>query len=81
MTRRNLKVKTGDQVVAIAGDDKGKEGKVLAVYPEKDKVLVEGVNFIRKHERASETNPEGGIVEREAPIHVSNVQVVGSSKE
>ena len=81
MTRRKLNIKTGDTVVAIAGSDKGTEGKVLAVYPETEKVLVEGMKFIRKHTRPSETNPEGGIVEKEAPIHVSNLKLVTSAKD
>lgn len=81
MTRAKLHVKKGDTVKAIAGDDNGREGKVLAVFPETNKALVEGLNFIRKHVRASEANPEGGIVEREAPLHISNLKVVSAGKE
>ena len=63
----------GDEVLVISGNDRGKTGKVLAVFPAKERVLVEGVNFIKRHTRPSQQNPQGGIVEREAPIHVSNV--------
>jgi len=66
------KIKRGDEVVVIAGDHKGKRGKVLSVDAG-ERVLVEGVNMIRKYERKSQENPEGGSVEREAPIHYSNV--------
>lgn len=63
----------GDEVLVISGNDRGRTGKVLAVFPDQDRVIVEGVNFIKRHTRPSQTNPQGGIVEREAPIHVSNV--------
>ncbi|WP_348534488.1 50S ribosomal protein L24 [Pontiella agarivorans] len=69
------KIKKGDNVKVIAGDDKGKEGKVLEVAPEAGRVLVEGVNLVKKAMRQSEENPQGGIVEREAPIAISNVKV------
>ncbi len=67
-------IKKGDTVVAIAGDDKGKTGKVLAVMPSKGKAIVEGLNFVKKHMRPTQVNPQGGIVEKEAPIHVSNLK-------
>jgi large subunit ribosomal protein L24 len=76
-----VKVKKGDTVVVIAGKDKGAKGKVIAAYPRQDKVLVEGVNRVKKHTRISTTQrgaKTGGIVTQEAPIHVSNVQVVDS---
>lgn len=63
----------GDEVLVISGNDRGKTGKVLAVFPKRDRVIVEGVNFIKRHTRPTQQNPQGGIVEREAPIHVSNV--------
>ena len=76
-----MKVKKGDTVLVIAGKDKGAKGKVLQAYPERDRVLVEGVNRIKKHTAIS-TNQRGaqsgGIVTQEAPIHVSNVMVVDS---
>jgi large subunit ribosomal protein L24 len=76
-----VKIKKGDTVVVIAGKDKGAKGKVIAAYPRQDKVLVEGVNRIKKHERIRTTQrgaKTGGIVTQEAPIHVSNVAVVDS---
>jgi large subunit ribosomal protein L24 len=76
-----MKVKKDDTVLVIAGKDKGAKGKVLKVYPERDRVLVEGVNAIKKHTAIS-TNQRGarsgGIVTQEAPIHISNVMVVDS---
>lgn len=71
-----LKIKTGDTVVVIAGDHKGSEGKVMRVYREKNKAIVEGVNLVSKHEKPSTQNPQGGIVEKEAPIHVSNLSLI-----
>ncbi|SDY77347.1 LSU ribosomal protein L24P [Micromonospora pattaloongensis] len=76
-----MKVKKGDTVVVIAGKDKGAKGKVIAAYPRQDKVLVEGVNRVKKHERIRTTQrgaKTGGIVTQEAPIHISNVMVVDS---
>ena len=70
-------VKKGDEVVVISGSSKGTRGKVLQVFPKKERVLVEGVNVRKHHERKSEKNPEGAIVEREAPIHISNVMPAG----
>lgn len=71
-----MQIKTGDKVVIISGKDKGKEGVVLAAHPSKNKVVVEGVNVVKKHVRPSQMNPDGGIVEFEAPIHASNVMIV-----
>ncbi|HKN54769.1 MAG TPA: 50S ribosomal protein L24 [Amycolatopsis sp.] len=76
-----MKVKKGDTVVVIAGKDKGAKGKVIQAYPERNRVLVEGVNRIKKHTRITQTQrgaQSGGIVTQEAPIHVSNVMVVDS---
>ena len=76
-----MKIKKGDTVVVIAGKDKGAKGKVIQAYPERDRVLVEGVNRIKKHTRISQNQrgaQSGGIVTQEAAIHVSNVMVVGS---
>ncbi|GAA1823436.1 50S ribosomal protein L24 [Luedemannella flava] len=76
-----VKVKKGDTVIVIAGKDRGAKGKVIAAYPRLDKVLVEGVNRVKKHTRVSTTQrgaKTGGIVTQEAPIHVSNVMVVDS---
>ncbi|WP_372845883.1 50S ribosomal protein L24 [Pontiella sp.] len=68
-------IKKGSTVTVIAGDDKGKSGKVLQMFPENGRILVEGVNFVKKHMQKSEGNPQGGVVEREAPIAISNVKV------
>jgi large subunit ribosomal protein L24 len=76
-----MKVKKGDTVVVIAGKDKGAKGKVIQAYPTRDRVLVEGVNRIKKHTRVSQNQrgaQSGGIVTQEAPIHVSNVQILDS---
>jgi large subunit ribosomal protein L24 len=76
-----MKVKKGDTVVVIAGKDKGAKGKVIAAFPRRDKVLVEGVNRMKKHEKIRTTqrgSKTGGIVTQEAPIHISNVQLVDS---
>lgn len=71
-----LHVRKGDQVLVIAGKDKGKKGKILEAYPSDSRVLVEGVNIIKRHTRPNQANPQGGIVEKEAPIHASNVMVL-----
>ena len=70
------RLRKGDEVVVIAGDDKGTKGKVLQVLREKNRILVEGVNMTKKHERKTQDNPQGAIVEREASIHYSNVEKV-----
>ena len=69
-----VKIKRGDTVTVIAGDDKGKSGKVLMINSEQSRILVEGINFVKKHMQKSEENPQGGVVEREAPIALSNVK-------
>ena len=77
-----LKIKSGDIVRVIAGDHKGAEGKVLRVYKEKNKAIVEGVNMVRKHTKPSAKSPQGGIVKKEAPIHISNLSLIDpKSKE
>lgn len=68
-----LKIKKGDQVRVIAGQDKGKSGRVLAVYPKEMRILVEGINIRIKHEKPNQQNQQGGRVEKEMPIHYSNV--------
>ncbi|MBV9843547.1 MAG: 50S ribosomal protein L24 [Kutzneria sp.] len=76
-----MKVRKGDTVVVIAGKDKGAKGKVIQAYPDRERVLVEGVNRIKKHTRITQTQrgaQSGGIITQEAPIHVSNVMVVDS---
>jgi large subunit ribosomal protein L24 len=71
-----LRIKKDDQVVVIAGKDKGKTGKVLQVIPEAQRVLVEHVNMVKKARRKTQTNQQGGIVEIEAPLHISNLMLV-----
>lgn len=71
-----LKIKSGDTVRVIAGDHKGSEGKVLRVLREKNKAIVEGVNMVSKHTKPSAKSPQGGIVKKEAPIHISNIALV-----
>ena len=71
-----MHVKKGDTVKVISGKDKGKTGVVLTALPKKDRVLVEGVNIIKKHTKPNQANPQGGIVSQEAAIHVSNVMPV-----
>jgi large subunit ribosomal protein L24 len=68
-----MHVKKGDKVMVISGKDKGKQGTILQVFPKKNRVLVEGVNLIKKHSKPSQENPQGGIITKEAAIHVSNV--------
>ncbi len=71
-----LNVKRGDTVMVIAGDDKGKRGKVLEVYPREQKVLVEGINMVKKHVQPTQFGEEGHVIDKPMPIHVSNVMVV-----
>ncbi len=71
-----LKIKTGDTVKVIAGDHKGSEGKVLRVDRDKSKAIVEGINMVSKHEKPSAKNPQGGITQKEAPIHISNLSLI-----
>ena len=68
-------VKKNDEVVVISGNYKGETGKVLQVFPEKEQVLVEGVRLIKKHARRTQDRPDGGIIEKEGPIHISNVKL------
>ena len=76
-----MKVKVGDKVKILAGKDKGKEGKVTITLKKKDRVVVEGVNIVKKHQKPGRANETGGILETENPIHVSNVKVIESSKK
>ena len=76
-----LKIKTGDTVKVIAGDHKGSEGKIVKVLLEKNKVIVEGVNMVKKHMKPSAQSPQGGIVEKEASIQISNLSLLTSKGE
>ena len=71
-----LNIKTGDTVKVIAGEEKGKEGKVLRVDREKNRAIVEGLNLVKKHTKPNAQNPQGGIVEKEASIHISNLSLI-----
>jgi len=71
-----MHIKKDDLVQVISGDDRGKQGTVLKVYPENNRIIVEGINFIKRHTRPSQKLPQGGIIEREGPINSSNVMVV-----
>ncbi|SFE41075.1 LSU ribosomal protein L24P [Lentibacillus persicus] len=71
-----MHVKKGDKVKVISGKDRGKEGTILESYPKKDRVLVEGINMVKKHAKPSQDNPQGGILNQEAAIHVSNVMLI-----
>ncbi|MEJ6674774.1 MAG: 50S ribosomal protein L24 [Polaribacter sp.] len=73
---KKFKIKSGDTVKVIAGDHKGAEGKVLQIIKDKDRVLVEGVNLVSKHTKPSAQSPQGGIVKKEASLHISNVMLV-----
>ncbi|MGD9556124.1 MAG: 50S ribosomal protein L24 [Mangrovibacterium sp.] len=74
--QKKLHIRKGDTVVVIAGNDKTRQGKVLEVIRDKDRAIVEGVNMIKKHTKPNSANPQGGIVEKEAPIHISNLMLV-----
>ena len=74
------KIKKGEEVIVIAGDHKGKKGKVLQVLRDKNRVIVEGINLLKKHEKKTHDNPQGSIVEREFPIHYSNVMLAERAK-
>lgn len=71
-----MHVHKNDTVEVVAGNFLGKQGKVLKVFPERNRVIVENVNIVKRHTRASQKNPQGGIVQKEAPIHASNVMVI-----
>ncbi len=78
------RIKAGDEIKVIAGNNKGDRGKVLQVFPRKDRILVEGINMKTRHQKANgadgQRNPDGGIVKREAPFHISNVMKVEQSE-
>jgi len=69
-------IRKNDNIIVIAGKEKGKKGRVLAVYPDKGRVIVEKLNIIKKHQRPTQKQKQGGIVDKEAPIHVSNIMLL-----
>ena len=71
-----MKIRKGDRVRVLAGKDKGKEGTVMRALPEKDKVIVEGVNLAKKHQRTTRVTMQGGIIDKDMPLHVSNVALL-----
>lgn len=76
MSQNKLHVKKGDTVIVLSGKNKGDKGKVISALPKKDKVIVEGVNKIKRHTKPNQSAPQGGIIAKEAPVHVSNVMLV-----
>ena len=76
-----MKIKVGDKVRVITGSNKGKEGKVSKVLRNESRVIVEGINIVKKHVKPNRTNETGGILETEAPIHISNVKVLSEEKK
>ena len=76
---RKFHIKKGDLVQVNAGEDKGKQGKVLEVFPDKERAIVEGINMISKHTKPNAKYPQGGIIKQEAPIHISNLNVIDPS--
>mgnify|MGYP000283842196 FL=1 len=76
---RKFHIKKGDLVYVNAGVDKGKQGKVLEMFPEQERAIVEGINMVSKHTKPNAKNPQGGIIKKEAPIHISNLNVVDPS--
>ena len=75
-----MKIKKGDTIQVITGNDTGKSGRVIKVYPDANRIIVEGVNRVKKHTRPTQDNPQGGIIEKEATIHISNVMLVAGGK-
>jgi len=71
-----MKIKKNDKVVVIAGNDRGKTGKVLKIFPKNNRIIIEGINIRKKHTKPSQKNPQGGILEIEAPINVSNIMML-----
>ena len=73
---KKIRIKKGDTVYVNAGNDKGKTGKVLSVAPAEDKAIVEGINMVSKHTKPNSKQPQGGIIKQEAPIHISNLNLI-----
>ncbi len=78
---RKFHIKKGDQVKVLSGESRGKEGKVLEIIVKKERAIVEGVNMIKKHTKPNAAHPEGGIIEQEAPIHISNLMLIDPSSK
>jgi large subunit ribosomal protein L24 len=80
INKRKLNIRSGDTVYVLAGKEKGKTGKVIKVLHKKDSALVEKLNIVKRHQRQSQKNPTGGIVEKESPIHISNLMIYDASE-
>ena len=78
---KKIKIKTGDNVKVVTGNNKGSEGKVLKIVSDKNRLIVEGINMVKKHMKPNAQNPQGGIIEKEASIHISNVSLLTSTGE
>ena len=78
---RKLKIKVGDYVKVIAGSSKGSEGKVVSIIKKRQKVIIEGLNLVKKHLKPNSKNPQGGIEEKESPIHISNVFLLNNDSD
>tara|TARA_B100000029_G_C17383965_1_gene890857 strand:- start:604 stop:909 length:306 start_codon:yes stop_codon:yes gene_type:complete len=76
-----MKIIKGDTIKVVSGTDAGKTGRVIKVYPNRERIIVEGVNIVKKHARPTQENPQGGIIEKESTIHISNVKLVVGNKE
>ena len=76
---RKFKIKVGDNVKVIAGSSKGSEGKVVNIIKKREKVVIEGLNLVKKHIKPNSKNPQGGIEEKESPIHISNVSLINNN--
>jgi large subunit ribosomal protein L24 len=76
MSKVMAKLKKGDNVVIICGEDKGKQGKIIEVFPQKNRVIIEGVNLLKKHMKPTQKSPQGGIIRQEGPIDISNIRLV-----
>jgi large subunit ribosomal protein L24 len=74
--KRKIHIKKGDTVYVNSGENRGQQGRVLEVYPKQYRALVEGINLVKKHTKPNSDNPQGGIIEKEAPVHISNLMVV-----
>ena len=75
-----MKIRKGDMVKIISGNDKGKTGRIIKVFPSKDRILVEGINIVKKHSRPSQENPQGAILDKELSIHISNAMYLNGNK-
>ena len=76
MTKGKIALKKGDNVIVICGEDKGKSGKIIDIFPKTNEVIIEGIRFLKKHMKPTQKSPQGGIVKQEGPIHLSNVSLM-----